>query len=224
MKEELINKIARKLKKTTLASPTAPIKTFFEKEKFVIEPLSIRATKSYLFCNECFSLRVSNKELNPANIISSFFCPVCQSEASGKLENQQVIYSSMKAYPNNESIVESLKKETGEEDVDSIIKTLKTIEKEYQEWIDTQSLMGCALLFSTKDVIDVFTEAQLRKFMNQGQVNGEQLSKGPSSPSSSSVQPADPYLASVSQLFKDLHRQRITLNDNLEENIVNKGF
>ena len=221
MKEELINKITRKLGISQIATAPITMKSVeaFPRKKFVIEPLSIRVTKSYLFCSECFSLRVSNMELNPANIISSFFCPVCQSEAYGKLEKQQSIYSSMKTYPNNESLVEALKKEigNGNEEVDSVTKVLEIIEKEYQEWIDTQSLMGCALLFSTKDVMDVFTEAQLQKFMNKGQEKAELLDKG-------HPQPSDPYLASISRLFIDLHRQRITLNDNLEENIVNKGF
>lgn len=196
-------------------------------KRFVPPALHIRSTKAFLFCRECFTLKVSGLEITPATTMSCFFCPSCQSEAHGRLEKAQTVMDNLKE-TTEENLIKELKESKSSVPEEQAREVIAKIKKEYEEWSDTQTLMGSAYLFSVEDVIAIFTEAQVREFMTKDLELGMEEKRPMSEkvwPTSGKVSvPLDPYKTLICQLFMDVHRERVAHNENLEEHITNKGF
>lgn len=184
------------------------------KKKIVHSALHIRSSKAFMFCKECLTLKPSNLELTPVNLLSNFFCPTCQYEAMSRLEKVTSLIDDVKSYKSEEEILEALGNKI---DKAKAIELIAKFKEEYKEWSDTQALTGGAFLYSAEDVKDIFAEIRIREFAKDDQIH---VNKG------ESVQgdPISPYKALIRQLFIDLHRERVVHNENLEENIANKGF
>ena len=222
----LVEKMIAEEYPTKFSPTTAPVlgaatQRFARKlSRFVPPALRIRSTKAFLFCRECFTLKASGLEITPATTMSCFFCPSCQSEAHGRLEKARTVMDNLKE-TTEENLIKELKESKSSVPEEQAREVIAKIKKEYEEWSDTQTLMGSAYLFSVEDVIAIFTEAQVREFMTKDLELGMEEKR----PMLEKVSvPLDPYKTLVRQLFLDVHRERVAHNRNLEEHITNKGF
>ena len=220
--EEAVDFDAPKVISNTLMGATRRAEAKEARKRFVPPALHIRSVRSFLFCSECFTLKSSGLEITPATILSSFFCPSCQSEASTRFEKAREITNRLKE-ADEKVLIEELKSNRSSVSEEQVREAIVKMKKEYEEWSDTQVLTGSAYLFSTEDVMAIFAEAQIREFMPKDLELGFE-EKRPVSLSEKVSVPLDPYKTLVRQLFMDVHRERVAHNENLEEHITNKGF